>query len=322
VRTLAKRYGINPKTVAKWKKRTSVWDERFGPKKPRSTVLTPEEEAAVVVFRRSTLLPLDECLYALQPSIPHLRRSSLHRCLQRYGIARLPDTTSGKSKRSRFQAYPIGYFHIDIAEMRTGEGKLSLFVAIDRTSKFTFAELHEKATNRVAADFLRALITAVPYTIHTVLTDNGTQFVDCTHLNEETEQKAGASGTERNYAELDRLHAFESACRENNIEHRRTKFRHPWTNGQVERMNRTIKDATVRRYHYSSHYELRHHLKFFIDACNYHRRRKTLGGLTSYEFICKAWTEQPARFRIDPSHLTQAPNTEHYPAPILAMLKR
>ena len=62
--------------------------------------------------------------------------------------------------------------------MRTEEGKLHLFVAIDRTSKFAFAELHEKATRRVAGDFLRRLIAAVPYRVHTVLTDNGTHFTD------------------------------------------------------------------------------------------------------------------------------------------------
>jgi hypothetical protein len=55
----------------------------------------------------------------------------------------------------------------------TEEGKLYLFVAIDRVSKFAFAELHEQASRRVAADFLRRLVERVPYRIHTVLTDNG-----------------------------------------------------------------------------------------------------------------------------------------------------
>src|SRR3984957_20073784 len=89
LRALAKRHGVKPKTIAKWKSRKSVCDLRTGPKQPRSTVLTVEEEAVVVAFRRHTLLPLD-CLYALQPTIPHLTRSSLHRCLQRHGISRLP----------------------------------------------------------------------------------------------------------------------------------------------------------------------------------------------------------------------------------------
>jgi transposase InsO family protein len=79
-------------------------------------------------------------------------------------------------------------------------------------------------------------------------------------------------------------------------------------NGQVERMNRTLKDATVRRYHYGSHDQLRAHLQLFLDAYNYARRLKTLRGLTPYEFICKTWTDQPNRFRFNPIHLTPGPN--------------
>ena len=180
LRALAKRHGVNPKTVAKWKKRSTTADLRTGPKAPKSTTLTIEDEAVVVAFRRHTLLPLDDCLYALQATIPHLTRSSLHRCLQRHGISRLPEVDGDKPARKKFKAYPIGYFHVDLAEVRTEQGKLYLLVAIDRTSKFAFVELHEKATRRVAADFLRHLADAVPYRIHTVLTDNGTHFTDPT----------------------------------------------------------------------------------------------------------------------------------------------
>ena len=102
--------------------------------------------------------------------------------------------------------------------------------------------------------------------------------------------------------QLFRAHAFELACAQNDVEHRLTKPRHPWTNGQVERMNRTIKDATVKRYHYGSHDELRRHLQLFVDAYNYGRRLKTLKGLTPYEFICKAWTNEPQRFTLNPLH--------------------
>ncbi|MFC0389713.1 integrase core domain-containing protein, partial [Muricoccus vinaceus] len=103
-------------------------------------------------------------------------------------------------------------------------------------------------------------------------------------------------------------HAFEFACAELNVEHRLTKPRHPWTNGQVERMNRTIKDATVRRFHYESHNQLRQHLADFIAAYNFARRLKTLRGLTPYEAICKAWTEEPSRFIHDPHHQIPGPN--------------
>ncbi len=121
-------------------------------------------------------MPLDDCLYALQPTIPNLTRSSLHRCLQRHDVSRLPDVDRDKPAKAKFRSYPIGYFHIDIAEVQTAEGKLYLFVAIDRTSKFAFCQLVEKAGRTTASAFLEALIAAVPNKIHTVLTDNGIQF--------------------------------------------------------------------------------------------------------------------------------------------------
>jgi len=284
LRQLAKRYGINQKTVAKWKKRTSVGDLPTGPKEPHSTVLSIEEEAIIVAFRRHTLLPLDDCLYALQPTIPHLTRSSLHRCLQRHGISRLPDMDGDKPDRKKFKRYPIGYFHIDIAEVQTAEGKLYLFVAIDRTSKFAYVELHPRATKLIAAAFLGHLIAAVPYAIHTVLTDNGIQFA-----NREKDRTAMA-------------HIFGRTCRDNGIEHRTTKVKHPWTNGQVERMNRTIKEATVKRFHYDDHAQLAAHLVDFIAAYNFGRRLNTLKGLTPYEYICKIWTVEPERFTFNPIH--------------------
>ena len=86
----------------------------------------------VVAFRKHTLLPLDDCLYALQATIPHLTRSSLHRCLQRHSTCL---QQAGKPVKKRFKKYPIGYVHIDIAEVQTEQGKLQIFVAIDRTCK-------------------------------------------------------------------------------------------------------------------------------------------------------------------------------------------
>ena len=80
--------------------------------------------------------------------------------------------------KKRFRAYPIGYFHIDIADVQTAEGKLPLYVDIDRTSKFAFARLHAKADRSTAVAFLEALLEAVPYNLHTILTDNGIPFAD------------------------------------------------------------------------------------------------------------------------------------------------
>ena len=296
LKELAAQYGLNHKTVTKWRKRAFVHDAPMGPRTARSTVLTDLEEAVVVAFRKHTLLPLDDCLYSLQATIPQLTRSSLHRCLKRHGISRLPEVSGDKPARQPFKRYPIGYFHIDITAVRTEEGQLSLFVAVDRTSKFAFAQLHQAANVTTAAAFLEALIKAVPYAIHTVLTDNGVQFCDMPHL------RAGPTARFRR-------HRFDRICHQHGIEHRLTKPNHPWTNGQAERMNRTLKEATVRRYHYETHRQLKDHLAAFLDAYNFARRLKALRGLTPYEHICNAWADEPHRFRYDPTHLTSGSNT-------------
>ena len=265
---LAKRHGINPKTVAKWRRRVATADLPTGPRVVKSTVLSTEEEAVIVALRKHTLLPLDDCLYSLQATIPHLTRSSLHRCLQRHDISRIPEIEGEKTAKRKFKSYPIGYFHIDIApfgeaqdrKVRTEQGKLYLFVAIDRTSKFAFIELHE-ATTRVSGDFLRHLIAAVPYTIHTVLTDGLHFTTPGAGGSAVPDIKLAMANGERFWA-----HAFEYACAQNDIEHRLTKPKHPWTNGQVERMNRTLKEAIVKRYHYETHDHLRQHLADFVAA--------------------------------------------------------
>jgi transposase InsO family protein len=291
LKQLAARYHINVKTVAKWRQRTTVKDSPMGPRQPHSTVLTAEQEAMIVAFRLQTRLPLDDCLYALQPSIPNLTRSGLHRCLKRHGISRLPEIEGDKPVRKKFAKYPIGYFHIDIAEVCTEEGRLQLFVAIDRTSKFTYAELHSDKTRDTACRFLRQLIAIVPYRIHTILTDNGIQF------------------TNRKKDKWTFMHLFGRICRQDGIEHRLTKVNHPWTNGQVERMNRTLKEATVKRYYYETHEQLKEHLKIFLTAYNFARRLKTLNGLTPYEYIVKFWQNDKERFKIDPNHHTLGLNT-------------
>ena len=195
---------------------------------PASTVLAVEQEAMTVAFRQHTLLPLDDCLYALQAMIPQLSRLVLYRCFQRHGIRRLPLGEDGQSPpKKKIKDYPIGYLHIDFAEVRAEEGRQYLFVAIDRTSKVAFAERHPRGKRVVAAAFLHRVLDKLPDEVHTVLTDNGVQFTPQAHQ--------FLSGGYR----------FDRICWEYGEEHRLTKPAHPWTNGQVERTNRTIKEATV-----------------------------------------------------------------------------
>ena len=295
-RVLARRYGLNPKTVAKWRARTTTADAPMGPRARRSRVLSAQEEAAVVAFRRRALLPLDDLLGCLRGRIPALTRSTLHRCLQRHGISRLPVRDQKAPKRGRFAEETIGYVHIDACELRSAEGTAHLFVAVDRVSKFAHVELHRRATMAAGAAFLQSVVAALPYRVHTVLTDNGVAFAA---------QARYRSGPTEAYGG----HPFGRVCRAHGIRHKLTKPYHPWTNGQAERMVRTLKDATVRAYHYDTHADLATHLQAFVTARNFARHLKALRWRTPYQAVCAAWAADPKPFKLDPHHLIPGPHT-------------
>jgi transposase InsO family protein len=298
-RTLATRYGLNPKTVAKWRKRTTTADRPMGPSRPRSTVLTEAEEAIVVEFRRRTLLPLDDVLGCLRETIPKLSRSALHRCLQRHGISRLPQGEEKASKRKPFAQTTIGYVHIDVCELRLAEGKLFMFLAIDRVSKFTHVAFLDANTKLNGAAFLRQVVAAFPYRIHTVLTDNGMAFADLPR-------------NRGRYPEIEALfggHIFDRVCEEHGITHKLTKPYHPWTNGQAERMNRTVKDATIKAFHYPDLEALKAHVLAFVTAYNFAKHLKALRWRTPFQAILDAWTKDPSIFKINPHHFIPGPNT-------------
>jgi transposase InsO family protein len=298
-RALAARYGLNPKTVAKWRQRATTADRPMGPSRPRSTVLTEAEEAIVVEFRRRTLLPLDDVLGCLREVIPTLTRSALHRCLRRHGISRLPRDEEKASKRKRFAETTIGYVHIDVCELRPAEGKLFLFLAIDRVSKFVHVAFFEANTKMNGAAFLRGAVAAFPYRIHTVLTDNGMAFADLPR-------------NRGRYPEIEAIfggHVFDRVCREHGIEHRLTKPYHPWTNGQAERMHRTVEEATVKAFPYPALDALEAHVLVFVTAYNFAKHLKALRWRTPFQAVCDAWAKDPSIFTIDPHRLTPGPHT-------------
>jgi transposase InsO family protein len=226
----------------------------------------------------------------MRDAVPHLTRSALHRALQRHGVSRLPQEPKEKGKR--FKAYEIGYFHLDIAELRTAEGKAFLFVAVDRTSKLVVARLYRKATKLAAQAFLKVLLREVPYRIHTVLTDNGVQFSD----------QARTGGRLP-------VHPFTRLRQASGVEHRLTKPYHPWTNGQAERMVRTVKDATVHAFHYATIPELRRHVAVWLAAYNFAKQLRTLRWRTPMEAIAAVWQQKPHLFLRSPVHFNPGPYT-------------
>jgi len=179
--------------------------------------------------------------------------------------------------KRKFKAYPVGYFHLDIAESEPQKANSTRLSQIDRASNFAFVELHEKVTRRTASDFLRRLIAVVPYKVHTVLADNRTYFT----ASGSTSSAAPDIKAALNAGEPVWAHAFEYACAQNG------------TSGQVERMNRTVKDATVKRDFYETHERLRTHMRDFVDAYNFARRHKTLRGLTPRDSSAKPGLPTP-----------------------------
>ena len=297
-RSLAARYGLNPKTVAKWRRRTTVTDAPMGPRRPRSTVLTEAEEAIVVEFRRRTLLPLDDVLGCLRETIPRLTRGALHRCLVRRGISRLPASGEEASKRGRFAEAAIGYVHVDVCELRLAAGRLFLFLAIDRVSNYAHVAFYDANTKLNGAAFLREVVAAFPCRLHTVLTGNGMAFADVPkNRGRHPEIEAIFGG-----------HTFDRVCAEHGITHKLTKRYHPWTNGQAERMNRTVKEATIEAFHYPDLEALKAHVLSFVAADNFAEHLKRLRWRTPFQAVCDAWTRDPAPFRIDPRHLIPGPH--------------
>ena len=204
-RTLAARYQLNPKTVAKWRNRQTTGDAAMGPRDPRSTVLSPAEEASIVKFRRRTMLPLDDVMCCLRDAIPKLTRSALHRCLQRHGISRLPVSNDKASKRGTFKENKSVSSTSTAASCAWLTASVSCFWPLTASQKSTVVEFHQSAGKMEGAAFLCHVIATFPYAMHTGLTDIGMAFADL------SENQTGPSRTYLG------PHIFDRVCLEHGV---------------------------------------------------------------------------------------------------------
>ncbi len=282
----AKKYNVNPKTIQKWMRREDVVDLKCGPKKIISS-LSDEEQKIVCEFRRITRLSLDDCLVVLKEKIPSLTRSNLHRCWKRNDLSVLRNEEGEEKEKKKFKEYGPGFVHIDITIITLEKKKYYLFVAIDRCTKYAYYELYETMDIENSVKFLKTIFKIFPFQITKILTDNGAQFTYellADHLKPK-----------------DKVHEFDKICKENNIEHRLTKFKHPWTNGQVEIMNKLIKNNTVKRFHYEDVDELKKHLMTFLLYYNHQKKLTALKYNSPYDFILKKYDEEPGIFKENPN---------------------
>jgi transposase InsO family protein len=232
---LAVELGVSETTIYRWRSRSTVTDRSHTPK-TLAISLSSMEEALVCELRTKLQLPLDDITEVMRRCVNgKLSRSAIHRCLVRHGLNRRakPD----KPAIGTFEQAAVGFIHIDLKHLPALEKRKSYaFVAIDRATRYVYLEIHLKRDAETAAGFLKRFLAHFPYPVHTILTDNGSEFTDRFAVDMKDKPRDRPSGR----------HPFDRVCSEHKIDHRLTKPYHPQTNGLAERFNRRIVDAIGR----------------------------------------------------------------------------
>ena len=235
VAELATELGVSETTIRRWRGRTTVSDRSHTPK-TLSVSLSEMEETLVCELRTRLQLPLDDVVEVMQRCMnAKLSRSAIHRCLVRYGLNRRPKPD--KPAVGVFEDATVGFIHIDLKHLPALERRKSYaFVAIDRATRYVYLEIHPARDAKTAAGFLERFIIHFPYPVHTILTDNGSEFTDRFAVDMKDKPLDRPSGR----------HPFDRVCARHKIDHRLTKPFRPQTNGLVDRFNRRIAEAIGR----------------------------------------------------------------------------
>lgn len=233
---LAKELGVHARTVARWRTRSDVADRSTRPHR-LTTTISDWEEALILELRRSLALPLDDIVEAMRRCLnPKLSRSGVHRCLQRHNLsARL---TAQQAPPAAFQTdHPAGFIHLDVKYLPPlGRRRSYAYVAIDRATRFVYLEILPDRRAATAAGFVERFLDRFPLPVHTILTDNGSEFTDRFAVDKKAKPHGRPSGE----------HPFDRLCAARAITHRLTQPFRPQTNGMVERFNRRLGEHLAR----------------------------------------------------------------------------
>lgn len=298
VAELAAELGVSETTIRRWRSRTTTGDYSHTPK-TLMTSFSPMEEALVCELRTELQLPLDDIVEVMRRCVnDKLSRSAIHRCLKRHGLSQRPKPD--KPAVGVFETATVGFIHIDLKHLPALERrKTYAFVAIDRATRYVYLEIHPSRDANTSAGFLQRFLAHFPYPVHTILTDNGSEFTDRFAVDMKDKPRDRPSGR----------HPFDRLCAEHNIQHRLTRPYRPQTNGLVERFNRRIAEAIGRepkrgsaKRTFTSHADRNTFLNRFV--ADYNRTRlKCLGYLAPLEALAnltgpntKAGTQYSATF--------------------------
>jgi transposase InsO family protein len=279
---LALELGISERTVARWRSRSSVSDRSHRPHRI-ATTMTPLEERLAVELRTSIALPLDDIVEVLRRCVnAKLSRSQVHRCLQRHGVSAKPKRD--REKPAAFQVEtPAGFVHLDVKYLPPLHRKRAYaYVAIDRATRFVYVEILYDRRGDTAAAFLRRFLDAFKIDVHTVLSDNGSEWTDRYAVDKKNKPKDRPSGQ----------HPVDRLCAQRGIQHKLTRPFRPQTNGMVERFNRRLgehleklpRNAAGHHRRFETHEERNAYLMTFVE--NYNRTRlKCLDYLAPIEAV-------------------------------------
>lgn len=232
VRVLASQFGVSEVTIRRWRTRADVQDRSHRPHRLKIS-LSPFEEQLAGELRCLVRLSVEEVAEVLKRCLrPTISRSAVYRSLKRHGLNQLPSEPA--SPPARFEPTPAGYVHIDLKHLPRLEGRPGyVFVAIERVTRFAHIEIVEQRDAQTIAACLERFLAAFAYPVHTILTDNGSEFTD----------RFGGAYWHKGGRGVSGHHAFDRVCAAHGITHKLTRPFTPKTNGMVERFNRRIAKA-------------------------------------------------------------------------------
>jgi len=278
---------ISIKTVDKWRNRDFQEDVSSRPHNIKYS-LTELEKDIIACIRRLTWCSLDDLTETIQLNFPHAKRSAIYESLKSRCVNKVPDEK--KKEAAKFKEYEPGFLHVDVTYLPKLSGtKYYLFVAIDRATRVIFYDVYKNKSADNSIDFINKCKDFFPMKITHMLTDNGLEFTD----------RFVAKGKK-----VSGNHKFDKWCNKEDIDHRLTAPRTPKTNGMVERVNGTIKKATVKSTTYSNVEEMTRHLFGFLMFYNFDRRhsslKKELNVKTPFDAVVEWYRIKPEIFNKTP----------------------